>query len=457
MLRILFIIPEYPPDYSGGISTYYRNLLPALANAGISVTAIVGSGLQKGPDGFTDNGVTIIPIDDARTVELRRAFPQFSLAPFIVRHLAAAWAAFEQANGGRDFDIIECTDWGLFFVPWILNDRTPPLVVRLHGSDGQISHYDPGALSQLHGCLSQLIEAALLPRAQSLATISANNQAYWQALLHRHVCLVDPPMNIEASLRYRELKPQHHCYRDGLVVGRVQQWKGPSTLCRALYSLGESSPHVTWIGRSVYSLTASRDYSTILAQQYPSIWGVKISHLTHQTPEEIKLRQALAGFVIVPSDWDVFNLTVAEAMAQEVVVICSRGAGASALIQDGYNGFLFNPGDHTDLAQAILKVQRLPKEELRIVGVNARETVLHRLSPSIVVAKMLQHYHQVAQYKAKTRQSDDLHGLCLRPLEADSFLSNDDIIKSALRGIDLKVLSKYTLTRLVKRIVCGQS
>ncbi len=55
-----------------------------------------------------------------------------------------------------------------------------------------------------------------------------------------------------------------------------------------------------------------------------------------QQPFEQTARlQAQAAFMVVPSLWDTFNFTCVEAMWSGRPVICSRGAGASELIEDG--------------------------------------------------------------------------------------------------------------------------
>jgi len=72
-----------------------------------------------------------------------RRFDRYRLMPELQRHLAAAWAAWERANGGAGFDVTETTDWGLLFIPWIVEESRPPVLVQLHGSIGQIDFHDP--------------------------------------------------------------------------------------------------------------------------------------------------------------------------------------------------------------------------------------------------------------------------------------------------------------------------
>jgi hypothetical protein len=92
--------------------------------------------------------------------------------------------------------------------------------------------------------------------------------------------------------------------------------------------------------------------------------------------------QAAASLVVVPSAWDTFNFTVAEAMAAGRVVVCSDGAGAGFLIRDGVNGFLFGAGNAGSLCGALQRALALgPFEALR-VGEAARQTVAEQLHPA---------------------------------------------------------------------------
>ena len=344
MPKLLFIIPEFPPAYGGGIGTFYGHLLPALARSGAEVMAIVGSSLHTCSDLHQSDGLKIVPLDQQLVKNLRDSFSSLSLSPDLTSHLAVAWAAWRQANEGEGFDVVECTDWGLFFVPWLLSTSNPPLVIRLHASDGQIAQHDPDSCPPLFGSLCQLIESALLPRAASLITYSHLNKNAWEKSLNCPVHYCPPPLPVEPS--QASWKP---CTEHGLVIGRVQEWKGPRTLCEALGGLGDNAPCIDWYGRVIISQRSGVPLDIQLMRDYPGIWGHRIIHYAPVAPSLIIEKQREASFFLVPSDWDVFNYTAAEAMASGCPVICSEGAGASELIQHGQNGFLFNAIDSASL------------------------------------------------------------------------------------------------------------
>ena len=105
-------------------------------------------------------------------------------------------------------------------------------------------------------------------------------------------------------------------------------------------------------------------------------------------PDEVARRQAAAAFVAVPSRWDPFNYTAAEAMQQGAVVVCSEGAGAADLIEDGVTGFRAPADDAPAFADAMRRALALAPAErdtLRVAA--ARETALARLDPDRIAAE----------------------------------------------------------------------
>ena len=373
-MKLLCVTPEYPPTFGGGIAAFYGALLPALSTQGISVTVVVGSALADGFPCDANDSVRVIPLDRKLARELAGQFAAFNLTPDFCAHLGAAWAAWQQTEGGAGFDLVECTDWGLPFVPWLVAAGAPPLLVRMHGSMGQIADHDPEAAKSQSEALFRLTEGILLPHAGTLATYGRGNQGYWSAAISKKIGYAPPPLSL-TEIPHSVTLPRS---TRGLVAARVQPWKGPTTLCRALTRLGNEAPEIDWFGRDMPAPEGGT-HGSILTREFPDIWGQKIIPHPPVPSAEIHDHQAKAAFVVVPSTWDVFNLGAVEAMAVGAIVICSRGAGASDLIEDGVNGYLFDAGDDEILAQCLRQAQALTTEERNRMGTAARITVVEKL------------------------------------------------------------------------------
>ena len=386
-MKLLFILPEYLPHSGGGIITFYRTLLPQLAAMGHEVRVIVGSGLyaEESHNPVEIDGVKVESLSIALRDKYHDQFQCYAAMPWLRRHLAAAWAMHEQA-GSEHFDLVEASDWGLLFIPWALEQKLP-LVVRMHGSTGQIDIHDPVAGEESQSQLVRLIELEVLKYASALQTLSDSNASFWQQQTGCSVERIYPAWKPTAKL------PENLKRSDrGLVVGRLQRWKGPHILCEALQLLDDQSPAIDWLGRDTAFDSRHRRTSQYLAENYPSIWQQKLLHCQPESPDQVATRQASAAFVVVPSTWDVFNFTCVEAMGQGTPVICSTGAGASSLIQDGINGFIFENETPRTLADAILRCTSMSDEQRAIMGKAALATVTKLLNPSGVARQQILAY-----------------------------------------------------------------
>lgn len=384
-MKLLCVIPEYPPSFGGGIGTYYGNLLPALADKGIEITAVVGSAAAECPESPDGGPVRVLPLDQVLARKLRSEFSAFNAAPDFVRHLSAAWAAYEQTEGGSDYDWVEVADWGLLFVPWVLRRNgigRPRTQVTLHGSVGQIGVHSPELGLRLASALALLAETTMLPAADRLSTYGQANQREWAAKLRRTVMYGPPALLSPAAA------PCKVC-RGGVVVGRIQRWKGPHVLAAALRQLGNKAPEFTWYGRDTPTSTGSSTEHWV-REQFPDVWGNKINPQAPVAPVCIRQAMAEAQVVVVPSTWDVFNYTCAEAMSTGAVVVCADAAGASDLIVAGENGFTFAAGDEAALAGAIRTAVELDPKRRAQVGCAAQATIRELLSPSRIADEYLQ-------------------------------------------------------------------
>ena len=80
-----------------------------------------------------------------------------------------------------------------------------------------------------------------------------------------------------------------------------------------------------------------------------------------------------ARFLIFTSEWyETFGLTLVEAFACGVPVICSRMGAMKEIVDDGRTGFHFNPGDSRDLAEKVEWAWNHP-ERMRQMGEEARQ------------------------------------------------------------------------------------
>ena len=92
--------------------------------------------------------------------------------------------------------------------------------------------------------------------------------------------------------------------------------------------------------------------------------------------EELPAYYALANAFVHPSKSEQWGLVVNEALASGLPVLVSERCGCSPeLVQDGTNGFTFDPDDEIQLTSRLLAMASLPTEERERMGEAGREIV----------------------------------------------------------------------------------
>ena len=431
-MKLLYLLPEYVTNAGGGIITFYRHFLPLLAAQGHEVRVIVGSGVTAAasPAPTVIDGVSVETLDHALLDQYHARFARYAAMPGLRRYLAGAWAMWAQAGRGEDYDLVEAADWGLLFLPWVI-EQGPPTVVQFHGSMGQIDLHDPVRGEEAQGNLIRMIECAGVSRATSAQANSRANADFWQRQTGRTVDRILPAW--QPLIPFDPSVPKT-CR--GLVVGRVQRWKGPEVLCQALQLLGPKAPAIDWMGRDTPFESRNVLTSHHLRQNWPDIWGKVVKHRPQQPFEQTAQLQAGAAFIIVPSLWDTFNFTCVEAMGSGTPVICSTGAGASELIEDGVNGFVFENGNTESLAGALDRLLALSPEARQAIAEAGRQTVLHELAPATVCRQRVASYENVLHAGLREAlPADDFLRLACAPGNAAENTSLDFLDHLPLRGL----------------------
>jgi len=109
--------------------------------------------------------------------------------------------------------------------------------------------------------------------------------------------------------------------------------------------------------------------STLNLQNHVPLPGFK------QYPE-LPVYYGLASAFIHASTTEQWGLVVNEAMASGLPVLVSNRCGyAIDLVQDGRNGFTFDPYDVEALAQLMLRLTETPKHRLAEMGDASREVI----------------------------------------------------------------------------------
>ncbi|MEI8287844.1 MAG: glycosyltransferase family 4 protein [Verrucomicrobiota bacterium] len=425
-MKLLFILSEYLPDSGGGIISFYGQVLPELVHCGHEVSVLVANHHQLDRPAAEVDGVRVEYLQASRLEAARAGLQRFQPTPTLWAFLPLAWAAFHQCDGGAGFDVVESTDWMLLLAPWVVAKGKAPVVVSLHGSCGQVDWYGQPDRSFADSDFVRLIETALIRQAMTVHANSRNNAEFWIRQTARPVAVIPPafPGPAKAALNPPPVREV------GLVVGRLQSWKGPHVLCEALRLV--PAARVEWIGRDTVWNSTGELTSSFLARQYSDVFGSRLIHRSPAPHAEVLRQMQGAKFVCVPSTWDVFNLTAAEALASGTPLICSSGAGAEMLVAHGVNGFRFESGNADALAACLRAVLAQSTGERDQMVERAGKTIQAQLAPDHIATLLTTRYQEIRRRGISTQGDEWLEHL-LTPAAANPAPKRSGFITKARR------------------------
>ena len=108
--------------------------------------------------------------------------------------------------------------------------------------------------------------------------------------------------------------------------------------------------------------------------------------------------------MLLPSISETFGLVLLEAWAAGTTVISSRTSGASALVRDGENGWLFDLSDPRAFHQAVSQVLRNPGLRTRLAE-SGRQLVTSEYDVRSVACRVKQLYEELIEAKHALRHS----------------------------------------------------
>lgn len=173
-----------------------------------------------------------------------------------------------------------------------------------------------------------------------------------------------------------------------LYFGRLSAEKGIATLIRAFAELKDGE---------TLSLVGFGPEEERLKQLTTELkLEDKVTFLGPVYGDDLKKLLALARAVVVPSEWyENTPYALLETLASGTPVIAACSGSLPERVRDGYNGFLFEPGNAHDLAEKIRLLDHISLSELQK---NARESVLD-LDKETYLKAILDLYSSLIQAK----------------------------------------------------------
>jgi glycosyltransferase involved in cell wall biosynthesis len=164
-----------------------------------------------------------------------------------------------------------------------------------------------------------------------------------------------------------------HAHKIEVVfVGQIVHRKGIDVLLEAIEPLFDEHPalYLTLIGTGDSLARTRRQVESLGLMERITFEGVLRS-------DQVLLRLRNADLLVLPSRWDGWGIVINEAFAAGIPVVVSNRCGASELVRDGINGFVFRSEDVLNLRACLQRFLRNKRDwaSLRTASAITGETI----------------------------------------------------------------------------------
>jgi D-inositol-3-phosphate glycosyltransferase len=186
-----------------------------------------------------------------------------------------------------------------------------------------------------------------------------------------------------------------------LLIARVDPRKGQRELIEAAPLVVERIREAT--GKNVKFLFVAwveSEFAKTLESRVDEL-GIR-DHVIYHPPilnQEIPRFFWASAVYSLSSSYDIFPIVMLEAMASGLPIVATRNGGPSEVITPGEDGYLVEPTNREELAEALVKVLSDESERFR-VGENAHRKVVERYTWDRIAERTMEVYREVLEKHA---------------------------------------------------------
>lgn len=210
---------------------------------------------------------------------------------------------------------------------------------------------------------------AVVPNSNSQGMFICNNFPFLSKKVHPIINFVDVNRFTpsETPVRYETLRI--------VTVARYTQQKNVLTYLKAIRMVKDMglNVHFDWYGDKKHNA----DYFAEIEKEYQKLDIADFLTL-HEPNQKIEEEYRKADIFCLPSLFEGYPNVVAEAMSCELPILCSNVYENPYIVEEGINGFLFDPKKPEAIADAINKMANLTHEERLEMGKRNRQLCLKR-------------------------------------------------------------------------------
>lgn len=374
-MKVCFVCSEYPPGPHGGIGTMTRLLARALVKNGHQVRSVgIYPDWYHAPEYEEDQGVRVWRIPEAKHT-FGWGFSRLALYKRL-----AGWVR------SGEVDVIEVPDYQGWAAGW--RPLAAPVVVRMNGTLAYFA-------AELHTRCSPIayhLERASFRRADYTCSVSRytaeKTERVFNMPLGQCAVLYNPvelPPQVVASAA-----PRNRVVFSGTLTAK----KGIVSLVKAWPSIVKSMPdfelHVFGKdGKAADGGSMQNFLSSLLSNGSRS----SVHFHGHVSREALFDAYRNAAAAVFPSYAEAFAIAPLEAMACGCPTVYSTRGSGPELLSTGREGFLVDPDEPSQIAQAVLSLAQNP-EAARRMGEAGRLRVSQTFALDRLIAQNEEFYQR---------------------------------------------------------------
>lgn len=376
-MHICFISNEFPmPNISfGGAGTFLLTYSQLLIKNGHQVSIV---GVKNGDEIYTNiNGVSIYYAKKSN----EKGFSWYFNSKLISNLI-------NKINVTNKIDILEAQEAGFAFIGIPKNIKK---IVRLHGGHYFFHTFENKKLNWKKA----LLERITFRKADAIIATSKFVQTQTLNFIDfkaKSNTIINNPILVEQFYK----SDQNKIIKGSIVfAGTICEKKGIRQLCLSIPEIIKLFPevHLYIYGRDWF-FPDGRSYKNWLLSQLSEEIKSKITFRNPVPYSELPKVYEFAEICVFPSHMEVQGLVAPEAMSMEKVVVFTKYGPGPETIDDGVNGFLCEPLKVKSISDVVIKVL-LNRSENRKIEISAREKVLKKFSPTIILNKNIKFYESL--------------------------------------------------------------
>jgi glycosyltransferase involved in cell wall biosynthesis len=268
-------------------------------------------------------------------------------------------------------------------------DAGYPTVLTVHSIHGSEIRFSSKWMNRVNLRMQHaLMHKYFVSHARHIVSISPYIRHYYEPEVKATFYEIENPIADD----FFELDSDYEIPDQILFMGYLFKRKRPDLALKAFHLAREQVPELNLhiAGKAIDQKLTNQLYDYISKNQL----GDSVQFLGQLSESQVLEAFTQMSVFLLTSDLETSPMVVEQAMAAGKPVVATAVGGVSYLVDHGKTGFLVEPDDPAQLAQALVKLARDPKLR-RKMGLAARREALKRFKADAVAGDMQAMYQHI--------------------------------------------------------------